>query len=76
MQELKKTLLDYKPMTETNVQAANILLIGQIGAGKTSFFNSINSIFREKIINRAVTGRSEHSVTTMVKNNIAIHERE
>lgn len=67
MQELKETLLDYKPMTEANVSAANILLIGQTGAGKSSFFNSINSIFRGKIINRAVTGRSEHSVTTMYR---------
>ena len=66
MQELKETLLDFKPKTETNVPAANILLIGQTGAGKSSFFNSINSIFRGKITYRAVTGRSEHSVTTMV----------
>lgn len=50
MQELKETLLNYKPMTETNVPAANILLIGQIGAGKTSFFNSFNSLFRGKVL--------------------------
>lgn len=67
LQELKGTLLDYTPMTETNVQAANILLIGQAGTGKSSFFNSINSIFRGKITSKAVTGRFEHSVTTMVK---------
>lgn len=67
LQELKRTLLDYTPMTETNVPAANILLIGQTGTGKSSFFNSINSIFRGKITSKAVTGRFEHSVTTMYR---------
>lgn len=66
MQEIKETLLDYKPMKETNVPAANILLIGKTGAGKSSFFNSINSIFRGKITNKAVTRKCDHSVTTMV----------
>ncbi|XP_065936873.1 interferon-induced protein 44 isoform X2 [Magallana gigas] len=65
MQALKESLLDYKPMTETNVTAANILLIGQIGAGKSSFFNSVNSIFRGKITSKACSGSFEHSVTTM-----------
>ncbi|XP_065938187.1 interferon-induced protein 44-like [Magallana gigas] len=67
MQELKETLLDYKPMTETNVTAANILLIDQIGAGKTSFFNSVNSIFRGKITSKACSGSFEHSVTTQYR---------
>lgn len=67
MQELKESLFDYKPMTETNVAAANILLIGQIGAGKSSFFNSVNSIFRGKITSKACSGSFEHSVTTMYR---------
>lgn len=67
MQALKESLLDYKPMTETNVAAANILLIGQIGAGKSSFFNSVNSIFRGKISSKACSGSFEHSVTTMYR---------
>ncbi|XP_052677100.1 interferon-induced protein 44-like [Crassostrea angulata] len=67
MQALKESLLDYKPMTETKVTAANILLIGQIGAGKSSFFNSVNSIFRGKITSKACSGSFEHSVTTMYR---------
>eukprot|EP00105_Crassostrea_gigas_P032065 XP_011454941.1 PREDICTED: interferon-induced protein 44-like [Crassostrea gigas] len=63
----KKSLLAYKPLTETNVGAANILLIGQIGAGKSSFFNSVNSIFRGKISSKACSGSFEHSVTTMYR---------
>lgn len=66
MQELKDTLQVYEPRMETNVTAANILLIGQIGAGKSSFFNSVDSIFRGRVTNKACSGSSERSITTMV----------
>jgi predicted GTPase len=64
--ELKEKLTAYKPVTEADTASANILLIGQIGAGKSSFFNSINSIFNGKITSKACSGRFEHSVTTYV----------
>ena len=67
MKEIKENLIAYKPVSETNVTAANILLLGQIGAGKSSFFNSINSIFRGKITSKACSGSFEHSVTTTVE---------
>ncbi|XP_056000050.1 interferon-induced protein 44-like [Ostrea edulis] len=63
-QSLRQALIKYKPVTEANVTAANILLIGQIGAGKSSFFNSVNSFFRGKITSKACSGSFEHSVTT------------
>ena len=66
MKEIKENLLAYRPVSESNVTAANILLLGQIGAGKSSFFNSVNSIFRGKITSKACSGSFEHSVTTMV----------
>ena len=66
MKEIKENLLAYRPVSESNVTAANILLLGQIGAGKSSFFNSINSIFRGKITSKACSGSFEHSVTTLV----------
>ena len=66
MKEIKEKLLAYKPVSEANLTAANILLLGQIGAGKSSFFNSINSIFRGKITSKACSGSFEHSVTTLV----------
>ncbi|XP_034306965.2 interferon-induced protein 44 [Magallana gigas] len=67
MQELKDTLQVYEPRMETNVTAANILLIGQIGAGKSSFFNSVDSIFRGRVMNKACSGNSERSITTMYR---------
>lgn len=66
MKEMKENLLAYKPVAEANVQAANILLLGPIGSGKSSFFNSINSIFSKRITSKACSGSFEHCVTTMV----------
>eukprot|EP00105_Crassostrea_gigas_P030109 XP_011452310.1 PREDICTED: interferon-induced protein 44-like [Crassostrea gigas] len=65
--KLKKELVDYSLGGETGVPAANILLIGQIGAGKSSFFNSVNSTFRGKIANKARCGSFEHSLTTVYR---------
>ena len=67
MTELKDALVAYKPAEDADVRAANILLLGQIGAGKSTFFNSVNSIFRGRITSKACSGSFEHSVTTMVK---------
>ncbi|XP_065936839.1 interferon-induced protein 44-like [Magallana gigas] len=72
--KLKEELVDYGPDSETGVTAASILLIGQIGAGKSSFFNSVNSIFRGKITSKARSGSFEHSLTTVYrKYNIKDH---
>eukprot|EP00105_Crassostrea_gigas_P045706 XP_019929854.1 PREDICTED: interferon-induced protein 44-like isoform X5 [Crassostrea gigas] len=72
--KLKEELVDYGQDSETGVRAANILLIGQIGAGKSSFFNSVNSIFRGKITSKARSGSFEHSLTTVYrKYNIKDH---
>ncbi|XP_078309352.1 interferon-induced protein 44-like [Crassostrea virginica] len=67
MKEMKENLLAYKPVAEANVQAANILLLGPIGSGKSSFFNSINSIFSKRITSKACSGSFEHCVTTMYR---------
>ncbi|XP_048851294.1 interferon-induced protein 44-like isoform X2 [Brienomyrus brachyistius] len=47
----------------TLVPQARILLVGPVGAGKSSFFNSINSIFRDNIISEAETGYKGTSLT-------------
>uniref|UniRef100_A0A3B3T186 Uncharacterized protein n=1 Tax=Paramormyrops kingsleyae TaxID=1676925 RepID=A0A3B3T186_9TELE len=60
--DLKQYLLDYKP-TIDSVPQARILLIGQLKAGKSSFFNSINSIFRSNITSQAKVGEMTTSLT-------------
>uniref|UniRef100_A0A3B3QYX1 G domain-containing protein n=1 Tax=Paramormyrops kingsleyae TaxID=1676925 RepID=A0A3B3QYX1_9TELE len=52
---LKQSVQNYAP-TNKSVPQARILLVGAIGAGKSSFFNSINSVFRGNITAQARAG--------------------
>ncbi|XP_052705624.1 interferon-induced protein 44-like [Crassostrea angulata] len=67
MQELKEEIENYKPLEQLKIQQTKILLIGQIGAGKSSFFNTINSIFRGYVTSQACSGTAEHSLTTQYR---------
>nr|XP_023695097.1 interferon-induced protein 44-like [Paramormyrops kingsleyae] len=60
---LKQSVQNYAPNIKS-VPQARILLVGAIGAGKSSFFNSINSVFRGNITGQARAGISEVSQTT------------
>ena len=62
---------DYEPLgdlltDEVQFPVVNILLFGSVGAGKSSVYNTINSVFRKKIFNVARSGNAEHSLTTKV----------
>uniref|UniRef100_A0A673FRZ7 G domain-containing protein n=1 Tax=Sinocyclocheilus rhinocerous TaxID=307959 RepID=A0A673FRZ7_9TELE len=50
------------PWDDSNVKYVRILLAGQVGAGKSSFINSINSVFQGRITTEALadseSGRS------------------
>ncbi|XP_048258954.1 interferon-induced protein 44-like isoform X2 [Haliotis rufescens] len=59
---LKSELETYAPPGKLN--HVNILLLGTVGAGKTSYFNTINSIFKGRITSVARSGSAEHSLTT------------
>ncbi|XP_029285239.1 interferon-induced protein 44-like [Cottoperca gobio] len=61
--ELMESIKIYKP-TVSSVTHARVLLIGPVGAGKSSFFNSINSVFRGHVTGQAIAGCSTTSVTT------------
>lgn len=58
-------ILAYRPGIKA-VPQARILLVGPVGAGKSSFFNSINSAFRGNMTCQAISGTSDKSVTTQV----------
>ncbi|XP_050406205.1 interferon-induced protein 44 [Patella vulgata] len=64
---LKKMVEDYCPVEDTGVKQSRILLVGSVGAGKSSYFNTINSIFRGHVTCQASTGSSEHSLTTIYR---------
>ncbi|CAN9500340.1 unnamed protein product [Ophioblennius macclurei] len=64
--ELMESIKSYKPLI-TSVSQVRVLLVGPVGAGKSSFFNSINSVFRGHVTNRAISGSSATSLTTQFR---------
>lgn len=64
-EELMESIKSYKP-TVSSVSQVRVLLIGPVGAGKSSFFNSINSVFRGHVTSQAIAGSSTSSLTTQV----------
>ncbi|CAC5374801.1 unnamed protein product [Mytilus coruscus] len=67
-EELKEKVERYKPMKELKVPQARVLLVGQVGAGKTSFFNTINSVFRGYITRQAC---SVSNVMYQIRNSVS-----
>ncbi|KAL6105497.1 uncharacterized protein ACO6RY_07018 [Pungitius sinensis] len=65
-EELKKAILSYCPDIKT-VQQARVLMVGPVGAGKSTFFNSINSVFRGNMTCQAIAGTAGKSVTTQFR---------
>ncbi|ROL55146.1 Interferon-induced protein 44 [Anabarilius grahami] len=68
--ERRKALLSiisgWKPSV-SSVKQAQILLVGPVGAGKSSFFNSINSVFKGYVSIQANTGTAGTSLTTQFR---------
>ncbi|KAK9967594.1 hypothetical protein ABG768_001981 [Culter alburnus] len=64
--ELMKMIRNHKPLI-TSVSRVRILMIGPVGAGKSSFFNSINSIFMGRITSKAMSGSAGTSLTTQFR---------
>ncbi|XP_062574898.1 interferon-induced protein 44-like [Saccostrea cucullata] len=67
MQELKEEIENYRPLEQLKLRQTKVLLIGQIGAGKSSFFNTVNSIFRGYVTSQACSGTADHSLTTQFR---------
>ncbi|ROL40866.1 Interferon-induced protein 44-like [Anabarilius grahami] len=61
--ELMEKIRNQKPLI-TSVSRVRILMIGPVGAGKSSFFNSINSIFMSRMTSKAMSGSAGTSLTT------------
>ncbi|CAN9502456.1 unnamed protein product [Ophioblennius macclurei] len=65
-EELMKSIQSYRPDMRS-VNQARVLLVGPIGTGKSSFFNSISSIFRGHMMAQAISGTMGKSVTTQFR---------
>ncbi|XP_056303331.1 interferon-induced protein 44-like [Danio aesculapii] len=64
--ELMEMIRNYKPLT-SSVSHIRILMVGPVGAGKSSFFNSVNSIFMGRITSKAMSGSAGTSLTTQFR---------
>ncbi len=58
-----ESVRSFKPASET-VTEARILLVGPVGAGKSSFISSVQSVFSGRVINRAMVGSSSSASFT------------
>ncbi|XP_076151292.1 interferon-induced protein 44-like [Alosa pseudoharengus] len=63
---LMETIANWKSGINS-VDQARILLVGQVGAGKSSFFNSVNSVFKGHVTSQANTGTAGTSLTTQFR---------
>ncbi|XP_068445608.1 interferon-induced protein 44 [Clinocottus analis] len=59
---LRKTISSYVPRT-ADVNQAQVLLLGPVGSGKSSFISSVQSVFNGRVSNRAMVGSSSTSFT-------------
>ncbi|XP_058616179.1 interferon-induced protein 44-like isoform X2 [Onychostoma macrolepis] len=65
-QALLSTISGWKPSV-SSVKQARILLVGPVGAGKSSFYNSINSACKGYVSIQANTGTAGTSLTTQFR---------
>ncbi|XP_060755416.1 interferon-induced protein 44-like [Neoarius graeffei] len=54
-------------LSTTHVRFVRILLVGEVGAGKSSFINSINNAFQKRITSGALAGVASTSFTKVYK---------
>ncbi|XP_054459379.1 interferon-induced protein 44 isoform X2 [Anoplopoma fimbria] len=59
---LMKTVSSYRPGSG-EVTQAQVLLLGPVGSGKSSFTSSVQSVFNGRVTNRAMVGSSSTSFT-------------
>lgn len=67
LEQLKNEIDSYSPPRGIGVDHANILFLGPVGAGKSSFFNTVASVFRGHVTGQAISGSSQQSITSQVK---------
>ncbi|XP_041647626.1 interferon-induced protein 44-like [Cheilinus undulatus] len=64
--ELMDKIRTYE-LLNPSVASVRVLLIGPVGAGKSSFFNSISSVFKGRVTNQAMAGCLTTSLTTQFR---------
>ncbi|XP_053404372.1 uncharacterized protein LOC123537181 [Mercenaria mercenaria] len=65
-EEMKKRLEDFEPVPGLGIKKYNILLLGAIGSGKSSFYNTLATVFAGSVKSHAPARGAESSVTNEV----------
>ena len=65
-EELKKEIQTHELIRDAGIDNINVLLVGETSAGKSSFFNSVESVYEEYVTNTAEAGADEGSLTKQV----------
>ena len=65
LERLKEEIENMRPPSDA-LENFRLLLVGPVGSGKSSFCNTVASVFRGRITRRAMVGVGAHSVTTAV----------
>ena len=64
--KLKKEIQTHELIEKAGIEHINVLLVGECSAGKSSFFNSVESVFEGFVSNTAEAGTDEGSLTKQV----------
>ncbi|KAF4074915.1 hypothetical protein AMELA_G00228760, partial [Ameiurus melas] len=54
-------------LCRSEIKSVRILVVGEVGAGKSSFINSVNNVFQERITSGALAGTCGTSFTKVYK---------
>ena len=66
LENLTVEVSNFVPPKALDMNQFNILLVGPVGAGKSSFVNNVTSSYRDYVTSQAGSGSAEHSLTSMV----------
>lgn len=66
-QKLKREILSHELLWGTKLDYVNVLLVGQISAGKSSFYNTVESVFGNYVTTKADVGALDKSLTTQLR---------
>ncbi|XP_052788189.1 interferon-induced protein 44-like [Mya arenaria] len=64
-ESLKSSVSSMRPARELKVSDFRLLLLGPVGSGKSSFCNTVTSVFQDRITQRAICGKAAHSITSV-----------
>jgi len=64
---LKEEIVTHELLKKANIEYFNVLLVGQVSAGKSSFFNTVETVFSDHVTMKANAGSVQKSLTTQYR---------